>query len=77
MQEKMIYKKVNGKGEYHPCIVDDDGNVYDLIGMRALLLACRNFRFNEKVYINKYGKYNFKRRYVQLIIGHGKNKIIL
>ena len=76
MQISNIYKIVNGKGEFHPCIIEDDGTIYDIIGMQALLLACRNFRFSERVYENKYGKYNVKRKSLRLIIGHGRNKII-
>jgi hypothetical protein len=76
MKETLILKIVNGKEEYHPCIIEDDGTILDLVGMQALLLACRNFRFHEKVYINTYGKYRYKRKSLQIIIGHGSKKKI-
>jgi hypothetical protein len=75
MQEKYILKKdINGNDEYHPCIIDDDGKIYDLIGMRALLLACRDFRFSTREYCKQYGKYTNTRKSLRVIIGHGKNR---
>lgn len=75
MKEIYILKKdTNGNEEYHPCVVDDDGQTYDLIGMRALLLACRYFRFSVREYISKYGKYQSKRKSLRIKIGYGNNK---
>jgi hypothetical protein len=58
---------INEKGEieYFP-LVTINGKVYNLIALKALLLAIQTFRFSERIYENQYNNRIYRRKTLRL-----------
>lgn len=64
-----------GEIEYFPVIKGKDGKAYNLIALKALLLAVRNFKIEVKCYEYIYGKDKYiSKKYTITSYGCGSKK---